>query len=592
MLANRHNLSEILEKTVRLVAPLFQRPYVWNQERNWEPLWDAIQSAAERRLTSNQVRAHFLGAVVLNQQWTPMGRVPSREIIDGQQRLTTLQIAMAAARDLLAEAGNEFFSRKLATMTLNHTRHDDEERYKVWPTNRDRQEFAAAMRQGAELVATTPPGRSRLLDAYRYFRAMTVEWLNAEGEERRDVRTEALATVFTQDLILVVIDLDQDDDGQLIFETLNALGTPLLPSDLVKNLLFHESEKAGLDSEGIYRQYWEEFETNDKYWRQELNIGRLKRPRLDVFLQHYLTLKSGRFVAVEGAFRAYRELLLAKTWPSIEQAFAEFREYADIYQSFDHTSPGTPEHLFFSRIWILETQAIVPVVIEVFRKFSSPSDREPFLTCLESFFFRRAICQLTPKSNTRMVVELLSHLRDNGWAANSLHSYFLTREGDYARWPDDRELKEAVVDRPVYFHMQRWRLVELLKLYESSLHTGMTDPITYHGDVTLEHVMPRQWASHWPLPDDCPQEEKDKRNRRVDTYGNLLLVTGKLNSSLSNSAWADKRVGLGPHVRLLLNHEVLEVENWDDKAILSRGEKIYQAFMKFWPRPSTPGAPD
>lgn len=586
MQANRHNLSQILEQTVRLVAPLFQRPYVWNQERNWEPLWNAIRDAADRRLDSPVIRPHFLGAVVLNQQLTPMGKVTTREIIDGQQRLTTLQLAMAAARDLLSEAGLSFYHQKLAAITMNHTRRDDEERYKVWPTNRDRAEFVAAMRDGADLIHTTPRDHSKLLDAYRYFRESIAKWLEEEGEERREIRTEALTTVFTQDLILVVIDLDPDDDGQLIFETLNALGTPLLPSDLVKNLLFHESEKAGLDSERLYTQYWSEFDQNDRYWREELRIGRLKRPRLDVFMQHYLTLKLGKFVTVESSFRAYRDLLLEDGFASIEEAFADFRHYADLYTSFDNSYPGSVEDKFFRRFWILDTQAVVPVLLELFHRHPSSEARRPFLQDLESYFFRRMICQITAQSMTRMVVELLAHLEKGGWTHEAYRSYFADRESDWNRWPDDAEFQRAIVERPLYWRILQWRLVFLLKIYEESLHTGMTDPVTYNGDVTLEHVMPRAWEANWPMPEGATPEDRGYRSWYVDAIGNLTLVTGKLNTSLSNSAWAKKRETIAKHAILRMNHDLVGKEAWSEAEIKARGERMFEVFRAIWPRPT------
>lgn len=586
MQANRHNLSEILEKTVRLVAPLFQRPYVWNQERNWEPLWRAVKDTAERRLDSPTTRAHFLGAVVLNQQWTPMGKVPSREIIDGQQRLTTLQLAMAAARDLLEEGDLDFYRQKLASMTLNHTKNDDEERFKVWPTNRDRAEFVATMKDGANLIHSVHAGQNKLLDAYRYFRNEIDEWLSSEGEEHREVRAQALTTVFTQDLILVVIDLDQDDDGQLIFETLNALGTPLLPSDLVKNLLFHESEKAQLDSERIYTQYWAEFDENDRYWREELRIGRLKRPRIDVFMQHYLTLKLGKFVTVESSFRAYRDLLLEGGFSSVEEAFADFRHYADLYKSFDNSTPGSVEDRFFRRFWILDSQAVVPVLMELFHRHPSSEARQPFLQDLESYFFRRMICQLNSQALNMVVIDLLGHLSREGWSTEALSEFLMTREGDRTRWPDDAEFRRAVVERPLYWRILQWRLVFLLKLYEESLHTGMTDPVTYNGDVTLEHVMPRAWEANWPMPAEATPEDRSHRSWYVDAIGNLTLVTGKLNTSLSNSAWVKKRDALAKHSILKMNYELTQKETWSEEDIRARGEQMFEVFRALWPRPA------
>ena len=100
MEAYPRTLDEIFGPTIHLRAPLFQRPYVWKRDANWVPLWSVIRGAAELRLQQNVGRPHFLGAIVLNQLSTPTGGISAREIIDGQQRLTTLQICLVALRDL------------------------------------------------------------------------------------------------------------------------------------------------------------------------------------------------------------------------------------------------------------------------------------------------------------------------------------------------------------------------------------------------------------------------------------------------------------------------------------------------------------
>src|SRR5687767_3977552 len=103
MRVDKLNLERIFERTERLEAPLFQRPYVWKQHRNWQPLWDAIKKVADARHGGTQSRPCFLGAIVLDQLKTSTGKLHARQIIDGQQRLTTLQLAIAAARDICAE---------------------------------------------------------------------------------------------------------------------------------------------------------------------------------------------------------------------------------------------------------------------------------------------------------------------------------------------------------------------------------------------------------------------------------------------------------------------------------------------------------
>ena len=119
MKCDKLNLERVFERTERLEAPLFQRPYVWRQDRNWEPLWEPFKAVAERRLDDKPVRPHFLGTIVLDQLRTGIGKVHLRQIIDGQQRLTTLQLALATARDLCTKFGEMRYTKAFEKLTVN-----------------------------------------------------------------------------------------------------------------------------------------------------------------------------------------------------------------------------------------------------------------------------------------------------------------------------------------------------------------------------------------------------------------------------------------------------------------------------------------
>jgi uncharacterized protein with ParB-like and HNH nuclease domain len=120
MKVDKLTVGKIFDSTeTRFDAPLFQRPYVWEENDNWSPMWEAIRGLAEKRLASERVRPHFLGAIVLDQLETGTGRINLRQIIDGQQRLTTLQIILAAARDLSSKLLQPKYSQSFEKLTKN-----------------------------------------------------------------------------------------------------------------------------------------------------------------------------------------------------------------------------------------------------------------------------------------------------------------------------------------------------------------------------------------------------------------------------------------------------------------------------------------
>ena len=238
------SLDKTFGPTEHHLVPLFQRPYVWTKEENWEPLWVDIAGLANRVLANPQrIRAHFLGTIVLEQVATTVGTIYTREIIDGQQRLTTLQILLKAACHALAEIERQSLvadnaarakvaravASRIATLTVNQG-YEDDERYKVWPTNEDRIPFRQVMNaeSAAELVGIS----TRMADAYRHFHSAISSWLFDDLIEQR---IQALDAALREHLKLIALDLEKDDEPQAIFQLSNAHGTPLLPSDLIKN---------------------------------------------------------------------------------------------------------------------------------------------------------------------------------------------------------------------------------------------------------------------------------------------------------------------------------------------------------------------
>src|ERR1043165_5463903 len=158
---NKRSVEQIFDPTAQLEAPLFQRPYVWRQHNNWQPLWDSIQALADKRVENANVRPHFLGTIVLDQLPTPTGSITKRQIIDGQQRLTTLQLALAAVRDICQTAGEDglpkaaAYQKAFAKLTRNDIplADDPNEVFKIYPKNADRAQFRIVMGADTHKVA-------------------------------------------------------------------------------------------------------------------------------------------------------------------------------------------------------------------------------------------------------------------------------------------------------------------------------------------------------------------------------------------------------------------------------------------------------
>ena len=310
------NPKSLFDGNVHYEIPAFQRPYVWDEEDQWAPLWDDVVRVAEKVIqaggdaeAANQVGGHFLGAIVYESKPPVVGDVTRHLIIDGQQRTTTLQVLIDAVQQVLADRGHEFLAEDLESLILNRSSlfKGRPERFKLWPSSGDRQAFSQAMDPQAGWQ-----GEHRIIAAHDFFRNEAAAWLegNPDPDGVRPPGSEndrglALSSTLQHRLFVVAINLTGHDDSQLIFETLNDRGTPLLKADLIKNWVFQIGEKVGADVEHWPDTHWGDFD--DEWWRTEITQGRHLRSRIDIFLQYWLTMRLRDEVLTDKVFRAFTE---------------------------------------------------------------------------------------------------------------------------------------------------------------------------------------------------------------------------------------------------------------------------------------------
>jgi hypothetical protein len=596
--ADTLTLKALFQKDVRYVIPTFQRPYVWNQEEQWEPLWDDLRNTAERyldeldRAAGDMPRAeentgsHFLGAVVLQQRPTASAQIDARQVIDGQQRLTTMQLLIDAAQEALEELGADEADR-LSWLVLNdHATGDDV--FKLWPTSLDRDAFRAAMTNGL-----SPEGfeSSPIVQAHDFFRLQIREWIDqAADANEQSRRIHALETTLFGLMEMVVIDLATADDAFVIFETLNARGTPLLASDLVKNYVLQSATAEHLSADELYERDWKPLE--DKWWRDEVRQGRIVRPRIDVFLNYWLIMRTTDEIASPDVFPAFKSYVEDNN-KSVTEVAHDLRRVGSIYRNFDSFDPWSPEGTFFYRWRTIDAGVTTSLLLWLFDQEGvlEPKRLERALAGLESFLVRRMLCRMTTAGYNNLFLELVSRLAkdDPTQADDILITYLAEQTAESRLWPDDQKFTGDLLDLPLYRLLTRGRLRMVLETLEDNLRTPKTEEEhVARGTLTIEHILPQTWVDHWPLPMDVdPVQAALDRNRLLHSLGNLTLVNNKLNPSLSNSPWQSKAGALADHSILHLNKDLLSsyAENdWSEAAIRERGQSLAAAAARIWPQ--------
>lgn len=621
MKANAVPLLAIFEKKMRLEVPLFQRQYVWSKEQQWEPLWEDISRKFSEYLEGRKdAPIHFLGAMVLDQKQTPTTHVEKRQVIDGQQRLTTLQIFIAAFRDFCREQLCDDLAKECDGFTLNRGMMADAnvDKFKVWPTKLDRVQFTDVITAGSRFelekrnpltrqkYARKPDPRPRMVEAYLFFHDHISEFFSASemdqplaGDRPLTERLEECFQALKNALQVVAIDLEQDDDAQVIFETLNARGEPLLPADLLRNFIFLRAARRGESQEELYERYWQRFD--DHFWRVEVKQGRLLRPRSDLFLQHFLASRQTYDIPIKHLYVEYKYWIeKQRPFDTVEDELATLSRQGDDFRRIIAPKKDDPIYQLAVFLEAFDIRTAYPLLLTLLDAKIGPSAWTPITVTLISYLLRRSVCGLTTKNYNRIFLTLTRSLRRDGATPTKLATLLTAQIGASTEWPSNSAFKEAWRSKHVYQTLNNPKVVYIFKRMNETYYGNKMEEVPIEGSVTVEHLLPQNWIDHWPLADGCKgmpfKELSDApaddaraaatriRHAALQTFGNLTILTQPLNSAVSNCSWLKKRPELLRHSLLPINQGLHSISDWDEAAIQARSDEMFERALTLWPR--------
>lgn len=615
--AKTYPLQDILKPERRYIIPTFQRDYEWTEDGQWRLLFEDLESTADRLLAvrlseaegsslkskEQSVSPHFLGAIVCASLPFATGGVALRSVIDGQQRLTTVQLLIRGLVDVLSDAGSDR-TKSVRRMLFNP---DDvvetpDEIFKLWPRRRDRELWPIAI--GDALPDHGDETDHLYLQARQFFSDSARTYSMGDDGELDASRLAALADALSSLFKLVVIDLDDNDDAQVIFEVLNGRQTPLSAIDLVKNLLFLRSELDDEDVERLYDQYWAQFD--DPWWKEEVGRGHAQRGRRDVLLSVWLTAATGTEASVGHLYREAREYL--DNGPPTEDVLRELSTFASAYRVIYEPPVGENALIAaaYERIRWLDITTAIPILAWL---RTVPVERLPVadhvraVRAVESWALRRSVAGWQTRGYgahlTRALREAKAAAEKEADVADAV---VVGLQGGVLDWPEDADMLEAFLARKYYDAIAQHRIRLLLGSIDHQLrHEDQKEPpasIDYDS-LQIEHVMPKSWKEHWPIfQGDGTALEADEsdplwaslaaeRRSAIDRLGNLTLVTGTFNRSVSNLAWSSKKPEFEKQKSLVLNYDIAQSPSWGEDQIAARAEVLAAAACRLWPSPKS-----
>lgn len=562
MKATEAKLIEFLKKSPQFVIPIYQRTYSWT-EKECRQLWDDVLRTGK----DSKLNAHFVGSIVYIQKGHSNLTVQEPLlVIDGQQRLTTLTLLLAALANAIEKQGESksepvdgFSPRKIRNYYLLNPEEDGERHYKLLLTQTDKQSLISIL-NGSE-----QPQEMSLKITQNY--ALFEKWIADAGN---------LETICNGIAKLMVVDvaLTRDQDNpQLIFESMNSTGKELSQADLIRNYVL-----MGLEPKLQTRLY-------EQYWRpMEMDFGQeAYGTHFDAFMRHYLTVQTGdipRLSEIYDAFKAYaRSSDVAEL--GTEHLVKDVRNFAKYFCAMALGAESDPAlKLAFHDLRELKVDVAYPFLLELYSDYAiDVLDQSEFLQIvrlIEAYVFRRAICAIPTNSMNKTFSTFTKSLRKANYL-ESVQSHFLLLPS-YRRFPRDEEFKRDIKTRDLYNFRSRsyWlRRVENLDRKERVVVD----------EYTIEHIMPQNESLSQTWRTDLGEEWKTVHETWLHTLGNLTL-TG-YNSEYSDRPFSEKRDMEGGFKvsPLKLNAGLGQLAVWNEEEIKARAERLSETALQVWQSP-------
>jgi len=558
MKANAVRFLDFLKKSPQFIIPIYQRTYSWT-ETECKQLWDDIIRTGK----NESISAHFVGSIVYIEKG--LYQVSSQSpllVIDGQQRLTTIILILEAlARNLGTEEPLDGFTpKKLRHYYMINPLEDGDRGYKLILTQTDKQSLIALTNQ-----KPWPDEYShRIKNNFEFFD----DRVKKLGEEIL-ILCKGLAK-----LAIVDISLNrQQDNPQLIFESMNSTGRELSQADLIRNFILMGLEPTHQNQ--LYRDHWRPM---------EVAFGQEAYDKhFDGFIRHYLTVKTGEIPKVRKVYEAFK---LHSRTPEISSQGVDAL-VADIHIFANHycamaLGMESNHHLAsaFRDLRELKVDVAYPLLLELYHDYSEglllPAEFEQAVRLVESYIFRRAVCAIPTASLNKTFAIFNRSLRKDRYL-ESIQAHFLLLPS-YRRFPGDDEF---------------WRDLKIRNLYNFRSRSYWLRRLENHSrkewvhvdEYTIEHILPQNENLSQQWRDELGPEWKKIQETFLHTLGNLTL-TG-YNAEYSDRPFIEKRDMKGGFIEspLRVNDGLGSLETWNENTIQTRANRLADEAISVWKPP-------
>lgn len=537
-------LDEMFDSRKTFFIPVYQRNYDWKKEQCNKLIHD-IEKAVDR-----DAREYFIGSFVLVRKEDDK---KSFYIIDGQQRITSIVLLLLAILDY-AKNNNDTLKTSIEKLIFSDVK-EHSGRLFLKQIQKD-DEYLNKILNNEDIKE----GTSNIVNNYLFFK----EKLNND---------EKYISKLWKGLDLlkgIRITLEQEDEPQIIFETLNATGLSLKEGDKIRNyvLMYKNQDR-------LYKNYWIKIEENC--------MQNLDDESVSTFIRFFLAIENKDFSKESEVYNDFKKYLENK---DNEEVLKKLLEYSKLYNTILDTSKEKEQNIKIKLDNIKELKAnVLNPLIMLFLKYRNEkliSENTLFnlLHLLENYILRRLICSRKTNDLNKICISIIKKLyiffeykKDVNTIVDYIANILVDLKGN-GEFPDDTNIENSIIEKDVYKNI-------LAKFILTKLESLNSKEKIDTANITIEHIMPRTLTDNWEKL--IGDNYKDIHDKYVNTIGNLTL-TG-YNSELSNKSLEEKQEMYEDSKFLFLNKDILDLKIWNENIIIERSKRLIKKLLEYYKYP-------
>lgn len=572
------SINQVFLTSRVLTIPFFQRSYVW-EKKNWEKFFNDI---AQIQIVQNEDERepYFLGSIILKVKGNNQQKF---DVIDGQQRLTTIVMFMKAL--YLCLGRDDLFYQQYMQLSLTNVHNP------ILVANHNDQAIYDQI-INTQVASAVPYNDTKLANCFAYFVDRILK-ARTEGYEGVIVTPEQLLSCITDYVRLVSIEVQPGENAQKIFETINCAGIRLTTGELLKNYLFDVSTIS------LYENGWKQvFENmNREYWEGDIVKGRIKGIHLENFFYRYMLIKMQdpivknclttdevkAFRKNDGLFENFKRLIekchIDKT-VMINNIVDHAKLYMNIFKKHA-LEEAVVKYEGIERLACLmmasDSWTMTPYILYVLSSVQDENEKQKLFGYLETYLFRRMICKSANNNYSDMFSENLIGQGVNTYDAFKTYVNDAQSRGALLM-PSDQDVVDAIQSKD----LKRDALV-LLYFIESKINSNFANDRYSNGLLSfqIESVMPEKENTMWEL---SSGKTVDDRAVLVKTLGNYVLLRDKLKTKERKAEWSEKKTVMNQKIDGIETSTLIgRMPQWNDETIIQRNNILADKIINNWP---------